>query len=34
MLLCEAVWRMISDYPVNAQENGYLAAKRARQTKD
>jgi LAO/AO transport system kinase len=30
----EAVWGMISDYQVNAQENGYLAARRAHQTKD
>jgi LAO/AO transport system kinase len=30
----EAVWGMISDYRIDAQKNGYLAAKRARQAKD
>jgi LAO/AO transport system kinase len=30
----EAVWGMIRNYQVNAQENGYLAARRAHQTKD
>lgn len=30
----EAVWGVISEYQLHAQENGYLAARRARQTKD
>lgn len=30
----EAVWGMISDYRVDAQKNGHLVAKRARQAKD